>query len=137
MYINIKAQFYIELGIKAQVFFRNNGQIMENMDKGLTVPKWVLIVWQKILQMPHNFSAHAPKLYITMKKGFIGRQQSVLILNGQDIFQFQPNRFLTVTTCCFCCDSMTDIEKQQHSDSLTLKGIRLLGFSFLSLELKK
>ena len=23
---------------------------MENMDKGLTVPKWVLIVWPKILQ---------------------------------------------------------------------------------------
>ena len=28
---------------------------MENMDKGLTVPKWVLIVWPK---MPQNLSAH-------------------------------------------------------------------------------
>ena len=27
---------------------------MENMDKGLTVPKWVLIVWPKI---PQNLSA--------------------------------------------------------------------------------
>ena len=27
------------------------------MDKGLIVPKWVLIVWQKIPQMPHNLSA--------------------------------------------------------------------------------
>jgi hypothetical protein len=30
---------------------------MENMDKGLTVPKWVLIVWLKIPQMPQNLSA--------------------------------------------------------------------------------
>ena len=30
---------------------------MENMDKGLTVPKWVLIVQPKIPQMPQNLSA--------------------------------------------------------------------------------
>ena len=30
---------------------------MENMDKGLTVPKWVLINWPKIPQMPQNLSA--------------------------------------------------------------------------------
>ena len=30
---------------------------MENMDKGLTVPKWVLIVWPKIPQMPRHLSA--------------------------------------------------------------------------------
>ena len=30
---------------------------MKNMDKGLTVPKWVLIVWPKIPQMPQNLSA--------------------------------------------------------------------------------
>ena len=30
---------------------------MENMDKGLTVAKWVLINWPKIPQMPLNFSA--------------------------------------------------------------------------------
>jgi hypothetical protein len=29
---------------------------MENMDKGLTVPKWVLIIWSKIPQMPKNLS---------------------------------------------------------------------------------
>ena len=29
---------------------------MENMDKGLTVPKWVLIVWPKIPQMPNKLS---------------------------------------------------------------------------------
>ena len=27
------------------------------MDKGLTVPKWVLIVWPKIPKMPQNLSA--------------------------------------------------------------------------------
>ena len=30
---------------------------MENMDKGLTVPKWVLINWLKIPQMPQNLCA--------------------------------------------------------------------------------
>ena len=30
---------------------------MENMDKVLTVPKWVLIVLPKIFQMPQNVSA--------------------------------------------------------------------------------
>ena len=30
---------------------------MENMDKGLTAPEWVLIVWPKIPQMPQNLSA--------------------------------------------------------------------------------
>ena len=30
---------------------------MENMDKGLTVPKWVLIVCLKIQQMPQNLFA--------------------------------------------------------------------------------
>ena len=39
---------------------------MENMDKGLTVPKWVLIVKPKIPQIPQNLSAqfvyHSPKV---------------------------------------------------------------------------
>jgi hypothetical protein len=46
---------------------------MENMDKGLTVPKRVLIVWPKIPQMPQNLYAQAQKIWILMKKGFIGR----------------------------------------------------------------
>ena len=29
------------------------------MDKGLNVPKWVLINWPKIPQMPQNLSAHS------------------------------------------------------------------------------
>ena len=29
---------------------------MENIDKGITVPKWVLIVWPKIPKMPQNLS---------------------------------------------------------------------------------
>ena len=39
---------------------------MENMDKELTVPKWVLIVWPKIPQMPQNlftqFVCSSPKV---------------------------------------------------------------------------
>ena len=30
---------------------------MEDMDEGLTVPKWVLIVWPKVPQMHQNLSA--------------------------------------------------------------------------------
>ena len=40
---------------------------MEPMDKGLTVPKRVLIVWPKIPQMPQNLSAQlvcpSPKVW--------------------------------------------------------------------------
>ena len=46
---------------------------MENMDKGLTVPKWVQIVRPNTPQMPQNVSALAQKFGISMKKGFIGR----------------------------------------------------------------
>ena len=51
---------------------------MENMDKDLTVPKWVLIVWPKSpkIFLP-NFSAQAQKFEISMKKYFIGRPKSV------------------------------------------------------------
>ena len=50
---------------------------MENMYKGLTVPKWVLIVWLKIPRMPQSLSAQfvcsSPKvLDFNEKKGFIG-----------------------------------------------------------------
>ena len=34
---------------------------MENMDKGLTVPKLVLLVWPKIPQMPQKIFAQAQK----------------------------------------------------------------------------
>ena len=47
------------------------------MDKGLTVPKWMLINWPKIPQMPKinlpKLSAQAQKFGISMKKGFIVR----------------------------------------------------------------
>ena len=51
---------------------------MENMDKGLTVPKRVLINRPKISQMPQNLSAQivcsSPKVWdFDEKKGFIGR----------------------------------------------------------------
>ena len=49
---------------------------MENMDKGLTLPKWVLIVQLKIPQMSQNLSAQfvCPSLKVLeMKKCLIGR----------------------------------------------------------------
>ena len=47
------------------------------MDKGLTVPKWVLIVWPKIPQMPQNLAAQfvcpSPKvLDFNEKKASLG-----------------------------------------------------------------
>jgi hypothetical protein len=40
---------------------------MENMDKGPTVPKWVLIVWPKIPLIPQNLFAQfvcpSPKVW--------------------------------------------------------------------------
>ena len=39
---------------KDLVFCRNNGWFKENMDKRLTVPKWLLINWPKIPQIPQN-----------------------------------------------------------------------------------
>ena len=50
----------LECEYKGLVFCRNNGSIMENMDKELTVPKWVLIVLPKI---PLNASKNiSPKV---------------------------------------------------------------------------
>ena len=50
---------------------------MENMDKGLPVPKWVLIVWpKKYPKCPRiymtNLSAQAKKFLISMKKASLG-----------------------------------------------------------------
>ena len=47
---------------------------MKNMDKGLTVSKWVLINCLKCpkIHLP-KLSAQAQKFWILMKKGFIGR----------------------------------------------------------------
>ena len=54
---------------------------MENMDKGLTVPKWVLIVWPKIPQMPQDLSAQivcsSPKVWDFNEKRLNGRPLSV------------------------------------------------------------
>ena len=50
---------------------------MENMDKGLAVPKWVLIVQPKIPQMPQKLSAQfvciSPKVWdFNEKKASLG-----------------------------------------------------------------
>jgi hypothetical protein len=49
---------------------------MENMDKGLTAQKWVLIVWPKIPQMSSKLSAQfvylSPKIWDFQKKLSLG-----------------------------------------------------------------
>ena len=55
---------------KGLVLCGSNGWMTENMDKGLTLPKLVLIVWL-IPQMPQNWpelSPQAKKFWISMKK---------------------------------------------------------------------
>ena len=59
---------------------------MENMDKGLTVTKWVLIVWPKIPQMPLNsfaqFVCPSPKvLDFNEKKASLGVRSPWLMPN--------------------------------------------------------
>jgi hypothetical protein len=55
---------------------------MENMDKGLTVPKWVLMNRPKIAKMPQNLSAQnvcpSQKFGILITKDFIGSPYSVI-----------------------------------------------------------
>ena len=52
---------------------------MENKDKELTVPKWVLINQPKIPKVyTPQLSVLAQKFGILMKKGFIGRLLSVI-----------------------------------------------------------
>ena len=53
----LSIQWDLDINYKDLVFCRNNGRLMENIDKGLTVPKWVLINQPKVPQMPQNLSA--------------------------------------------------------------------------------
>ena len=46
---------------------------MENMDKGLTVPKWVLINQLKIPKCPKTYLPKPNSLGVSMKKDSIGR----------------------------------------------------------------
>ena len=50
---------------------------MKNMDKGLTVPKWPGADSLGQIYLP-NLSAQAQNFWISMKKVFIGRPQSVV-----------------------------------------------------------
>jgi hypothetical protein len=62
----------LEFRYKGLVFCKNNGRLMKSMDKGLTVPKWLLINRPKTPQIPQNLSAQAQKFEIAMKKASLG-----------------------------------------------------------------
>ena len=49
-------------------YYANDGWIIENMNKELPVPKWVLIVRLKIPQMPQNLSAQAQIVWQFVEK---------------------------------------------------------------------
>ena len=65
---------------------------MENMDKGLTVPKWVLIVWPKIPQMPQNlsgqFSCPSPKVLDFIEK----RLHWASVVREQDVDKMENQK---------------------------------------------
>ena len=58
---------------------------MENMDKGLAVPKWCWRFDRKYPKRPRiylpNLFAQAQKFRISMKKGCIGRPKSIHIID--------------------------------------------------------
>ena len=62
---------------------------MENMDKELTVPKWVLINRPKIPQMPKTYlpklSAQAKSLGFWWKKASLGVREENIIINSNII----------------------------------------------------
>ena len=65
---------------------------MENIDKELTIPKWVLIVRLKIPQMPQKIQ---PKMFSQSKKFLIVETKIslsvVLIINSACVKVFSPN----------------------------------------------
>ena len=60
--------------------------MMENTYKGLTVPKWVLIVWPKIPQMSQNLFAQ----FVCPSLKYICRNRYEVRTNQQG-----PQKFLT------------------------------------------
>ena len=54
---------------KAEFFCRNNSWTMKNMDMGLVVPEWVLIVWPK---MSKKFVCPSPKVLDFNEKASLG-----------------------------------------------------------------
>ena len=72
--------------------------MMENMDKGLTVPKWVLIVWSKIPQMPQNLSSQfvcpSPK-GLDFNEKRLHWASVVRGFNKRKLFSFQKRVFMS------------------------------------------
>ena len=86
-YGHTKAKSLILCGLR--FFCKNNGWRMVNIDKGLTVPKWVLIVRPKIPQMPQNLSAQfvssCPKVLDFNEK----RLHWAFVLRGQNRWKLE------------------------------------------------
>ena len=136
-------------GYKGLVSCRNNGWLLENMDKGLTVPKWVLINWPKILQMPQNLSVQiicpSPKVWdFDKKKDFIGHPKSVVSVHAYlptcfKYFQFEfitttefsaPKNQMWTSACLANAYAQRDIRPQKFSLQTTFKaGIDMMDLS--------
>jgi hypothetical protein len=89
---------YFGFGFKGLFFCRNNGWIMKNMDKGLTVPKCLLINWRKIPQNALNFICpnclpKPERLGIRWKKASLGVRSPCSLILLLSCFHFH-NFFL-------------------------------------------
>ena len=88
---------------------------MENIDKGLTVPKWVLIVRPKIPQRPKiylpNLSAQAQKFWISMKKASLGVPSLWVNLS-------LPKDWLGWSSFFFGLDNLKTKQKSFHLDHM-------------------
>jgi hypothetical protein len=94
---------------KGLVFCRNNCSIMENMDKGLTVPKWVLIVWPKIPQMPQHLSA---QFVCPSPKGLDSNEKRLHLASVVRVYYVNERQLLDVFTFFFVSAKCTLYKKR-------------------------
>ena len=104
---------------------------MKNVNKGLTIPKWVLINQPKILLMLQNlsakFSTQAQNFGISMKKGSIGRPQSV----SQVVGHFRVHEFPVLFKSILSCIQVRLINQGFHpkNQSMIVQKFYILLFS--------
>ena len=106
-------------------YCRINGWIIKNMDKGPTIPKWVLIVQPKIPQMQQYLSAQcvcpSPKV-LDFNEKRLHWASVVRGSNKRKLLSFQKRVFMS--WCCSChsfvkCCFMFKYEHCAKAQSLT------------------
>ena len=88
------------------VLVRNNGWLIENMNKWLTVPKWVLIKRSKLPQMPQNLSAQivcsSPKVWVFDEKS----HWASVVRGSSDSSHYVPRLYIASNDSLYTCDAI-------------------------------